>query len=105
LGDGTTRDKTAPIIVTGPYNTEIIKVSAGYQHSMMLNKNGSVITFGRGDEGRLGTGSTVRSTNPYLIPNFEDIIDIDAGADHSLTLKKNGDVYAMGRNSVTFSFN
>jgi alpha-tubulin suppressor-like RCC1 family protein len=87
------------VLVSGPLNKDIVKVSAGWLYSVMINKNGSIISFGRGSEGRLGTGSTSNELIPVKL-SIEDIIDIDAGGDHVICLNKYGYVFGMGLNNV-----
>ena len=63
-------------------------------------KNGTVYSFGRGGEGRLGLGDSNRRLSPTKITTISNVIDIAAGADHSLFLDANGDVYGCGTNGV-----
>jgi alpha-tubulin suppressor-like RCC1 family protein len=82
--------------------TKIIQISAGETHSLILDLNGNVFSFGEGKYGKLGLDiSTVININtPTLIENIKNIIKVKANAYHSLILDLNGNVFAFGENSV-----
>jgi alpha-tubulin suppressor-like RCC1 family protein len=48
LGDGTKIQRESPVLVDSIFNSDIIKIAAGRQHSIMLNSKGYVYLFGRG---------------------------------------------------------
>ena len=107
LGDGTTTSRHTPIQVKGPdgegYLTDVIAVSAGYDHSLALKRDGTVWAWGDNYEGNLGDGTTTMHDAPVQVkgPNGEgyltDVIAI-AGYTHSLALKRDGTVWAWGAN-------
>ena len=77
----------------------IVKVAAGYYHSLYLDSNGKVWASGKSGNGQLGLGpSTINIWTPQQISNLDSIIDISAGSQHSLFLRYDGTVYACGRN-------
>eukprot|EP01080_Neovahlkampfia_damariscottae_P000518 gene518-8031_t len=100
-GQGTTSgDTEIPTAVKGFYNQDIIKISCGGDHSVMLNKYGEVFSFGRASKGEMGDGYNpiaqlfpVKSYSPF------NIIDIAAGHHFTLILKENGKLYSFGENS------
>ena len=84
------------------YKKEVVvtQVSAGYQHSVFLDKLGRVYTSGNNDCGQLGLAT--RSTN--LIPMQIDAFDLPAlqvaaGDRHTLVLTRDGGlIYSFGSN-------
>jgi len=75
----------------------IIQISCGRLHSLALDKNGNVFSFGKGTRGELGYRSQYQEP-PKQIPNLNDIIKVSAGYMHSLYLDKFGNVYGSGDN-------
>ncbi|GMH20674.1 hypothetical protein Nepgr_022515 [Nepenthes gracilis] len=47
---------------------DIVQVSCGGTHSVALTRNGRIFSFGRGDHGRLGDGTTVTTGQPVEVP-------------------------------------
>ena len=76
----------------------IISISAGYVHSLFLDKYGHVYSCGNDEDGALGfyVEEDEIIDIPTLIDGLEDIISISAGQSHSLALSKNGQVYSFG---------
>ena len=78
--------------------TPIASVSAGSNHSLLLDTFGNVWSSGRGDYGQLG--SETRASSQFLPVRMEsDIEAISAGDSHSLLLGSSGLVYAFGDNT------
>ena len=77
---------------------EIIKLSTGARHSLILCSNGKVYCFGDNSDGQC-CGLEKMVEQPMLV-TFEDekefIIDIKAGFNHSMAKSKNGKVYVWG---------
>lgn len=61
-----------------------------------------MLSFGVGEYGRLGTGSTSDSLTPLTIESLleQDVVQIAAGASHSLALNRQGQIFAWGRNNT-----
>lgn len=73
-------------------------------HSMVLKKDGRVLSTGNNSSGQLGHGNTANKTYFAPVINTEDTEMTDAafvslGANHSMILKKDGTLWAMGRNN------
>ncbi len=68
LGDGTTIDKTstAKIIFTG-LTAPIKHISAGDTHSLAVDSNGDIWTWGNNSNGQLGDGTTAQKPTPMKI--------------------------------------
>ena len=119
LGDGTTNDRHAPVVVRMPdRNTypdlpkdfTYVQVSAGGWHSLALGSDGNAYAWGVNTYGRLGDGTTNdrhapvrvktpdRKTYPDLPKDFT-YVQVSAGDFHSLALGSDGNAYAWGWNS------
>ena len=102
LGHNNTTRRNVPTRITNVAfsNSHIIAISAGVAHSMALDNNGNVWTWGWGEHGQLGHGGTSNRLVPTMITPtaFSDvrIIAISAGRSHSMVLDSNGDVWIWG---------
>jgi len=84
----------------------ITQVSAGLQHSLALESNGSLYAFGRADSGQLGNSSKQPKAGDlaelpvsiYLVENQPNppITKIASGDYMNLALTGDGDVYSWG---------
>lgn len=107
LGDGTEEDRDIPICISDIQENpleeiEIIQISAGYQSSVALDKNGKVWTWGRSP---LGDGTENNSDIPICISdiidnplNGVDIIEVGCGLRYAIALDTNGKVWTWGSN-------
>jgi len=71
---------------------------AGGSHTVVLDSEHHVFTFGAGGSGRLGHGNDKNRWKPTLISalEFEKIVSIAAGFAHSVALSDEGHVYTWG---------
>ncbi|XP_071965475.1 probable E3 ubiquitin-protein ligase HERC1 isoform X2 [Antedon mediterranea] len=101
LGLGNCTAKSTPQKIESFNNEGIKKVCCGTQFSMVLTKDGRVLTFGQ--DRLLGLpDSRARLTNrPQAVSALAGyfIEDIAVGSEHSLALTSTGDVWAWGSNS------
>eukprot|EP00936_MAST-01D_sp_MAST-1D-sp1_P002006 g2006.t1 len=95
-----------PVSVLGSISTkQLVSVAAGYYHSCVLTREGTVYSFGRNDYGQLGVGSTHNHHKPVAlrVSSLERplgrIVGIAGGCYHTLVLDVNGRVAAFGRNN------
>lgn len=77
-----------PAAVEGLEGENIVSVSAGRVHSIALNTNGELWTWGSGRNGRLGLGSSLDEAEPALVESLEGLRVLQAvsGFDHNLLL-------------------
>ena len=95
----TTSSRTTPnIISSNLYN--VIEVTAGNNHSLVLLSNGTIQGFGRNDYGQLGDSSTTQRTSQVTVSGINNAIDISTGpsGNHSLALLNDNTVKAWGTN-------
>ncbi|MDE6107364.1 MAG: hypothetical protein K2F83_01650, partial [Oscillospiraceae bacterium] len=85
-----------------------VDVSAGQDHSLLVDSDGNVWAAGNNDRGQLGLGETV-SSMPYFVKVIDTktttalggakIVAVSAGDGFSLALTSDGRVFAWGDNS------
>lgn len=103
--DATINTLTEVKLADGSPLTNIVKISAGYQHALALTADGKVYSWGLNTSGQLGINTNVNSIYAVEMLNTEgteavkDIIDIAAGGYHSAVLAKDGKVYSTGYNA------
>ncbi|BAK17762.1 alpha-tubulin suppressor [Solibacillus silvestris StLB046] len=75
-------------------------IAAGSNHTVALDRNGEVWTWGRNNQGQLGyTTANSFSNLPAKVTGITSkIIAISAGEYHTLAVDENGQVWAWGRN-------
>lgn len=100
LGNGGIRNvetNSVPRIVEGV--ADIVQVSAGFRHSLALNKDGTVMAWGHNEFGEIGGKREVKeSPVPVKVEGIGDVQDLVAGYDYSLAIKKDGSLWGWGKN-------
>ena len=96
LGDGTTVDKSTPVLVSGITNA--VGVACGYNHSIFLLSDGTVKAVGYNLYGQLGDGTTVDKSTPVLVSGITNAVGVAGGWSHSIFLLSDGTVKAVGYN-------
>ena len=82
-------------------------VSAGYNHTALIDAEGNLWTWGFGDKGRLGTGNTRTRRLPIKI--MENMVMVACGEAHTIALDREGTLWGWGQsnrgqNGVTLIF-
>lgn len=93
----------------GPGKQQVVKASAGLNHSLAVTKDGKVFAWGSNTNGQLGlhgvpTGEVTAavSKRPQWLKGAlkdNEVADIAAGAAHSLCVTADGNVFVWGSNS------
>ncbi|MCC2548199.1 hypothetical protein LJY25_17245 [Hymenobacter sp. BT175] len=100
LGNGTTQSQTAPAPVPLPAGAVAQQVSAGRSHSLALLASGQVLSWGAGQQGQLGTGTTTGRQTPGEVPGLPACTQVVAGVDYSLALAAaDGALWSWGLNN------
>lgn len=81
-----------------PGITDAVAVAAGGYHTLVLRGNGTVLAFGRNEEGQLGDGTQVTRFTPMPVPGLANVSAVRAGAFHSLVILEDGTVRGWGNN-------
>ncbi|RJO60619.1 hypothetical protein C4544_04735 [candidate division WS5 bacterium] len=79
-------------------DTDWVSIVAGGYYSAALKSNGTLWTWGSGDDGQLGLGDRTNRYSPEQVGTDTDWISITAGEYHTLALKANGTLWAFGNN-------
>jgi alpha-tubulin suppressor-like RCC1 family protein len=96
--NSSTRSSSREVHRTRSTPQEIIKISAGFFHNLILLRNGQVWSFGGGESGQLGLGPMITTVDvPTMIPGIHSAVAVSAGESHSLILLNNGDVLSFGK--------
>lgn len=78
------------------------QISSGEHHTIALDEDGHLHSFGRGDHGRLGLGNSEDQFEPILNPTlqFEKCITISAGDRSSFAVTEQGLLYSWGEGTT-----
>ena len=108
LGNGNNIDSAIPVPVQYPRDAgtvTAIQVSAGADHSLIIDTKGNTWAWGWNQLGELGNGSSSADANPVpgMVKYPENAgtvtaIQVSAGGYHSLAIDKNGNAWAWGGN-------
>ena len=76
-----------------------VQVSCTHRHALALSTGDALFSWGIGDSGQLGNGSTDSSKIPVRVRIFErgSVVSIAAGQHTSLALARNGKMWSWGR--------
>ncbi|MEM9193205.1 MAG: hypothetical protein AAGF12_28785, partial [Myxococcota bacterium] len=94
---GTSACRRSPTQVEGVANA--VGVAAGFDHSLVLLADGTVMSWGSNSDGQLGY-TTLEDTNqiPTRVEGLSNIVQLAAGSTSSFALDNAGDVWAWGEN-------
>ncbi|XP_048243824.1 E3 ubiquitin-protein ligase HERC2-like isoform X1 [Haliotis rufescens] len=100
LGHGDCISRDEPTLITGISGKHIVNICSGSTYSTAVTANGELYTWGRGNYGRLGHGSSEDSTYPGLVTALKGhrVIDIACGSGDAQTVAvtDTGAVYSWG---------
>ena len=78
------------------------RLAAGWRHSVVVDEQGHVWTWGENRLGQLGDGSFIASPLPVAVrgPGGEgrlaEVVAVAAGTHHTLAILRDGTVWALG---------
>lgn len=101
-GAGT--ESSVPVAVTLPSGRVFKAMDAGKAHTLAIADDNTVYAWGRGDDGRLGTGGEIQRTLPTLtgtgsVLAGKVVTSVSAGRAHSLAVAA-GKLYAWGSDTA-----
>ena len=96
LGNGTKTYSSVPIQIMSGTKFKII--SAGYSHSLAIDTEGNLWTWGSNKYGQLGNDSTTDSLIPIQIMSGTKFKSVSAGYWHSLAVDAEGNLWSWGWN-------
>ena len=79
-------------------SSEIVQISAGGDHSLLLKSDGTVWAWGNNMYGQCGTGTVSTRQSLAQVIGLTDVVQISAGLYHNLALKSDGTVWGWGNN-------
>jgi alpha-tubulin suppressor-like RCC1 family protein len=77
---------------------DAVAITAGFEHSCALLASGTVLCWGRGDEGQLGNGATGNTNSPVTVQGITNATAISAGNYHTCARLADSQVRCWGRN-------
>ncbi|MFZ2958649.1 MAG: kelch repeat-containing protein [Candidatus Ozemobacteraceae bacterium] len=98
LGDGSSINRLAPVLVSGLTNVKAIAGSILGYHTAALKWDGNVWAWGRNDKGQLGDGTTTDRPTPVKVSGLDNVSALGCGSNFTMTLKKSTQVAACGYN-------
>jgi alpha-tubulin suppressor-like RCC1 family protein len=99
LGDGTQANRPIPTLISPPFGTSWVNVSAGAVHTCAANSRNELYCWGLDVFGQLGDGTTTDRTRWYIEANFTDgtgLITVSAGALHTCAFRSVGRLNCWG---------
>jgi len=75
---------------------KIRKICGGQNHTVILDKQGNVYSWGNNKYGQLGLHSDDEVVMEPTKVHLDNVVDVSCGANHTLFLTKEGIVYACG---------
>jgi alpha-tubulin suppressor-like RCC1 family protein len=97
LGIGNQSNQPTPLTISGL--NDVTGIGGGYQHTLFLKADGTVLASGRNNNGQTGDGTTTSPrTSPVSVLNLTNVIQVTGGFRHSSALLSNGQVWGWGYN-------
>lgn len=101
LGNGTTTDSQTPAAITLPSGVTPVKLSSGAYFNSFLGSDGNIYSFGQGNNGQIGNGTTSPGNvpTPTMANKPSSVTSWKAyacGASFELAIGNNDSLYAWG---------
>jgi alpha-tubulin suppressor-like RCC1 family protein len=98
LGLGNNEAKSSPEPISSMDHVVVIKITCGWDHCLALDDSGRVMSWGSGQNGKLGHGSEENVASPTYITALDgmDVEHIAAGCEHSACITKDGVMLSWG---------
>ncbi|WP_306590119.1 hypothetical protein [Geothrix sp. 21YS21S-4] len=99
LGDGNASGRSQSLPNLASFLVGITDRGDGELHSLALQPNGTVWTWGMNDMGQLGDGTTITRPTPLPVTGLTDVVQVAGCGYHSLARKSDGTVWSWGYNA------
>ena len=97
LGLGDTNDRACPVLVEPLRARGGVKhIACGSGHTVILTDDGLVLTWGRGDDGRLGHGDNGWKYVPRVVEALPPCVQATCGSYHTAAVTVDGELYTWG---------
>lgn len=97
LGLGDRFDRYLPARLS-PAPPGIVQLTAGYDHSLALDGQGTLYAWGANDSGQLGDGTQLQRTTPGVVWGLPPAQAMAAGAGFTVLVDRSGQLYTWGAN-------
>ena len=103
FGDDTYTDSRYPRRMVVPNGEAILDLDTGWYHTCIVTVSRATWCFGRGDEGELGTGTTLGGKTKRVprLPATVSLVDLDVDNTHTLAIDSTGALWVWGRTAGT----
>ena len=91
-------ESMVPERVTGLMGVMVVHIACGRCHSMAVDRQGRLHSWGGNDDGALGHGDTLSRAAPELVKAFDGhkVVSVACGSRHTLALDEDGSLYSWG---------
>ncbi|CAM6124002.1 unnamed protein product [Calypogeia fissa] len=97
LGHGSIESEFQPVAVKALADQFVVQVVCGGDHTIALNSEGEIFTWGRGHWGQTGLGTQDDTLTPrQVFLDGQHVVQASAGARHSVVLTASGKVFGWG---------
>jgi len=98
LGLGHNECRMSPESIASIDTIRIVHVVSGWDHCLALDDKGKVLSWGSGQNGKLGLGNEENIAIPCYIPSLEDyvVVHLSAGCEHTAVVTEEGYMYSWG---------
>ena len=99
LGHGNSKNELVPRLVKALVGVNVVGITAGYHHTVVMTDEGKAYSFGEGGNGRLGHGSDDNELVPRLIEGVLErkrVVGVTAGTAHTVVWTDEGKAYSFG---------
>ena len=98
LGLGHNECRMTPELISSIDSVKITNITCGWDHCLALDDSGKILSWGSGQNGKLGQGSEDNISIPCYLPAVEHLkfVHISAGCEHSAAFTDDGAVYSWG---------
>ena len=98
LGDGTSKNnRLSPVQIKVNFNP--VQLSMGSFHTLAIDENDNLWTWGYNYNGQLGDGTEIDKTTPVQIKQGTKFKQVSAGHEHTIALDSDGNLWSWGHNS------
>eukprot|EP01083_Nonionella_stella_P313022 1121743_1 len=100
LGHGDWQNQILPKIIEAISTKCMVHIACGWYHSLCIDKDGILYTWGDGADGRLGHNDTKQVNIPKVVEFFVHykikITSCDGGDEHSAAIASTGELFMFG---------
>ena len=96
VGDGSTVNKSKPVLIKIKGNPRFVKVSCGESHTGAVTEDGNLYMWGSNRSYELGDGTRINRNKPVFI--MERVAQVSCGGSHNGAVTKDGSLYMWGSN-------